>query len=146
VNFAGLALLGLGLALMVAEIFTPGVAALGISGAISFVIGSIMLFDTDTSMPEFRVAWPLIGIVSALSAAAFLTFFSLALRARHRPVVSGRERLIGTAGRVVDWSGTAGRVRAEGETWRAVSSTPLASGQAVRVVGLDGITLRVEPA
>lgn len=146
VNFAGLALLALGLGLMVAEIFTPGVAALGISGAISFVIGSIMLFDTDATTPEFRVAWPVIGTVSALSAAAFLTFFSLALRARRLPVVSGRERLIGSLGRVVDWSGTMGRVRAEGETWRAVSSTPLKPGQTVRVVGLDGITLRVEPA
>jgi membrane-bound serine protease (ClpP class) len=87
-----------------------------------------------------------IGTVSALSAAAFLTFFSLAFRARRLPVVSGRERLIGSIGRVVDWSGNAGRVRAEGETWRAVSSTPLKPGQTVRVVGLDGITLRVEPA
>jgi len=146
VNLAGLALLGLGFGLMVAEFFTPGVMALGISGAVAFVIGSIMLFDTDVTMPEFRVAWPVIGTVSALSAAAFLTFFSLVLRVRRRPVVSGRERLIGSTGRVVDWSGTSGHVRAEGEIWRATATAPLAPGQTVRIAALDGITLRVEPA
>jgi membrane-bound serine protease (ClpP class) len=72
----------------------------------------------------------------------------LAMRARRRPVVSGVEAMIGSAGRVIEWSGDTGRVHVHGETWRArvsAKQAPLLAGTRVRVVALDGLTAIVEP-
>ena len=68
-----------------------------------------------------------------------------ALKARHRSVVSGREHIIGASGVVLGDMQAEGWARVQGESWRVVSRTPLARGQSVRVTGIDGLTLSVEP-
>ena len=112
-------------------------------GIVAFVIGSIMLFDTDA--PGFSVPLPLIGGAATASALALMGMLHFALKARRRPVVSGREHLIGAAGEVVEDGGGEFYARVHGEVWKVSSVRPLARGQAVRVTGIDGLVLAVEP-
>jgi len=143
VNFAGLALMVLGIGLMVAEAFTPTLGALGIAGVVSFALGAAMLIDTD--LPEFEVAWSVIGGIAAGGLAFAMLIGRVAVSAYKRQVVTGREQMIGGRGEVLEWNDTAGRVLVHGERWRAVSTAALRPGQPVRVTALDGLTLNVEP-
>jgi membrane-bound serine protease (ClpP class) len=140
VNYAGLALILVGIAFAVGELFFPAYGSLGIGGAIAFVIGSVILIDTD--IPGYGIPVSLaLGIAAA--GAAFLFFVvGMALKAHRRPVVSGHEELIGSTGQALDQEGWA---RIHGETWRIRSSAPLKAGQRVRVVAMDGLTLEVVP-
>ncbi|CAN5371315.1 nodulation protein NfeD [soil metagenome] len=143
VNYAGLGLIALGMGLLVAEYFAPGFGLLGLGGITAFVIGSVMLIDTDA--PAYRLPWPLIASVTVASIAFLLAVLNFALRARQRPVVSGREQLLGALGEVrfnPDGSVSAGVL---GEVWAVRSKAPLRPGQKVRVIGIDGLVLNVEP-
>jgi membrane-bound serine protease (ClpP class) len=144
VSYAGLALTVLGISLMVAEMFVPSVGALGIGGLAALVIGSIMLLDTD--VPGYGVSWWLIGAIAAVSGGMFLLVLMFFARARRRPVVSGPEELIGSLGRVIEWDGSAGRIRIHGEMWRARSDGAVTPDDRVRVDAIDGLTLVVAPA
>jgi membrane-bound serine protease (ClpP class) len=140
-NYAGLTLLVLGVAFLVAEAFTPSFGVLGLGGIIAFIIGGAMLVDTD--IPELRLSWGVI-IASALLTGAFVLFaVGATVRAHRRRVTTGREGLLGDSAEVLDWSGAAGHVRAASERWRAVGPEGLAPGSKVRVVQVDGLTLHV---
>ncbi len=143
VNYAGLALIALGVGLMVAEHFVPGFGVLGIGGIVAFVIGSVMLIDTDA--PAFRIPWPLIAGAAAASALFLMLVLSLAVRARARPVVSGREQMLGATGEVLENVAGETYARVHGEIWKVRSGIPLERGQAVRVTGIDGLLLTVAP-
>jgi membrane-bound serine protease (ClpP class) len=143
VNYAGLALLSLGLMFMLAEAFVPSFGALGIGGVIGFVIGSIILFDQgDTG---YAVSLPLILALALLSAGFFLFVVGAAIKARQRPVVSGREELLQASGEVLDDFVDSGRIRVHGEVWQAVTKVPLRRGEKVRVHSVEGLVLGVEP-
>jgi membrane-bound serine protease (ClpP class) len=144
VSYTGLALIALGIGLLVAEHFVPGFGILGMGGIVAFVIGSIMLIDTDT--PGYRVPWQLIAGVAAASAGFLFVVLHFALRARKRPVVSGREEMIGASGEVADAGDGDAYARIHGEMWKVRAGVPLARGQMVKVVGIDGLVLAVEPA
>jgi membrane-bound serine protease (ClpP class) len=141
VNYAGLALMALGVGLFVMEFLTGGTAVLGAGGVIAFVAGSIMLIDTDAV--GFTLPLALIGIVAALGAAGLLVVVRLALAARKRPVVSGREQLIGSIG-VVLADGGEPYARIEGERWKVRSAGALQPGERVRVTRIDGLVLDVD--
>jgi membrane-bound serine protease (ClpP class) len=141
VNYAGLALILLGIGLMAAEVFLPAYGSLGIGGGIAFVIGSVMLIDTD--IPGFGVPLPLIVGIAVASAAFLIGVMGLALRARRRPVVSGREQLIGAAAEVLDDFEGEGWARVQGERWRVKSPVPLKAGEKVSVKAVDGLVLEV---
>ena len=143
VNYAGLGLMLLGVALMVGELFMPSFGILGIGGLVSFVMGSILLFDRDSG--NLAVSLPLITAVSVLSAGFFLIVIRSLYASRQRPVVTGAEELIGATGTVAaDFSG-AGLIHIHGEQWNARSETPMRSGDSARVIGRDGLTLLIEP-
>jgi len=144
VNYAGLALIVLGIGFMAAELFVTSYGALGIGGTIAFVIGSILLIDTD--MPGYDIPWFLIGALAVLSLVFFAFVIGLAMRSRKQPVVSGREEMIGAIGEVVEQRGGDFWARVHSELWRVNSVTPLEMNQRVRVVGIDGLNLTVEPA
>jgi membrane-bound serine protease (ClpP class) len=144
ISYVGLALILLGTALMVSEVFVASFGALGIGGLIAFVVGSIMLMDAD--VPGFHVYVPLIGAIATVSAAVFLFIGAMAVKARKRSVVSGPEEMIGLDGEVVSWSGDAGRVRTHGEIWQARGAVGFSPGSRVRVRARDGLVLLVEPA
>jgi membrane-bound serine protease (ClpP class) len=103
-----------------------------------------MLIDTDS--PGYRIPWQLIGAVTAVSAAFLFIVLRLALRSRRQPLVSGREDMINATGEVLDTSGGKVYARVRGETWMVRANVPLGPGQKVRVVGMDGLVLAVEPA
>lgn len=141
IDLAGAGLALLGIILMVAEAFVPSFGALGLGGAAAFAIGSLMAFNT----PGFRLEWPVVAVTTAVSAGFFLLVLAMLIRSRRRRVTSGEAALLGADGRIVDWSGTEGQVQTRGEIWRARSDRALEPGQAVTVVGRDGLTLTVTP-
>jgi membrane-bound serine protease (ClpP class) len=143
VNYAGLALVLLGLSFMIAEAFFPSYGSLGVGGIIAFAIGAVMLIDSD--IPGFGVPYWLIGTLALLSAVFILIVGGVALRARKRPIVTGHEELIGSVGVVLEDSGTEGWARVHSEQWRVQSTVPLKRGQDVRVTARDGLVLTVIP-
>ena len=144
VNYAGFALILLGIILMIGEALAPSFGALGIGGVISLVIGSIILIDTD--VPGFTVSRPLIGGIALASSLGMLAIIGVAIKARKRPVVTGREQLIGAAGTALLDFENRGNVFVHSESWSAVTTTPLREGQTIVVTGIDGLTLEVRPS
>jgi membrane-bound serine protease (ClpP class) len=145
VHYGALALLLLGIALMVAEAFTPGIGILGAGGLVAFVIGSIFLFEGTGWDIDVSVSLPVVLGAAATTAALIFGVVGAAIKARKRPPAAGAEELIGSRGQVVEWQGEGGRVRARGEIWSARAHRALKERDAVRVVGRDGLTLIVEP-
>lgn len=142
-SYAGLALLVLGLALMIAEAFAPGVGILGIGGLVAFVVGSIMLIDTD--IPAFRIHWSVIALSAATSALLLFLVLSMALRAWKRPVVSGDPAILDSPAEAMEDFTTEGWVRLQGEPWKATSTSPVQRGDRLRVKRKEGLRLDVEP-
>ena len=143
VNYAGLALMILGVIFMVAELFAPSFGALGIGGIIAFVAGSVILFDTEGS--EIHVAISIIVAVTIISATFFLIVLRMVFAAHRRPVVSGADEMLGSIGQVLEEFEGSGRIHIHGETWQIKSKLPLKRGDQVRVTSIDGLILNVEP-
>jgi membrane-bound serine protease (ClpP class) len=143
VNYAGLALIVLGIAFMVAEAFLPAFGSLGIGGLVAFVIGSVILID-DTAIPGFEIPYTLIAGVAAASAAFLFFVIGMAVRNRKRPVVSGREYLIGAAAEALEDFEAEGWARVQGETWRVRSNAPVRRGDRLQVKAIEGLVLTVE--
>ena len=140
INYAGLALVGIGLGFIVSEMFITSGGILGIGGVVAFVIGSIILFDDR----YLAVSLPLIGGVAAIAAGFLLWIIRRLSTIRHKQVVSGLEYLIGQVAEVThDFTGE-GRVRVEGESWLAESTVPLTAGQKVRIKDVQHLVLKVE--
>ncbi len=143
VNFAGLALMALGVGLIIAEFFMPAFGSLGVGGLAAFVIGSIMQFDNQASGGE--VALPVIAGIAISGALVIAIIAWLAARARRRPVATGAEAMIGA---LVEATGDCRDqcvVRYGGELWNARTSSPLRAGQQARIVKVAGLTLWIEP-
>ena len=141
VNYAGLALMALGVGLIVAESITPSFGVMGFGGVVAFVVGSIILFDTG--IPGFEAPLRVIGGVGL---AAGLLMFGLVVvlaRSRRRPVVSGRESLVGRRATVLEDFEDAGPVLVQGERWHAASPSPVKKGQELYVQSVDGLRLEV---
>ena len=146
-DYAGLALILLGIVFMVAEAFTPTFGILGFGGLAAFVLGSAMLIDTD--VPGYQISWWVIGVMAAISASVLILLLSFTIRAYRRPVRADIARVIDAEARVQDWSGASGHVWAAGELWQARSAggAPMPSAdETVRVCGVDGLTLLVDHA
>lgn len=142
VNVAGLALIALAIALFIAEAFTPTYGVLTVGGIVSFFLGSLMLFEHA----PFRLSLAFIIPATLLTAAFFVFVVAAGLRAQLIPVRVGKETMIGrvvTALTGIDAQG--GKVFVEGEYWNAVSETPIEPGQAVEIVAVQGLTLKVKP-
>jgi membrane-bound serine protease (ClpP class) len=143
VNYVGLALILVGLALITAEAFVPSFGALGIGGIAAIIFGSIMMFDSG--IPGFGISITFV-VGMALVAGLFLLWLVSALvKARRTGAVSGRDRIIGAHGVAMESFTGKGKVWLEGESWAAISQHPVEKDQTVLVRDLDGLTLRVEP-
>ena len=145
VNWAGVLLLLVGAALMLAEAFVPSFGALGVGGIVAFVFGGLLLMDTE--VPGFGIPLALIIGLALVSGALLLATGTFAARSIRRPVVSGREAMVGAPGTVIgptddgQWW-----ITVLGERWHARSTTALKPGERVRVDRIDGLTLDVSPA
>jgi membrane-bound serine protease (ClpP class) len=143
INYAGMGLILLGVALMIGEAFQPSFGVLGIGGVASFAMGSIILMDTD--VPGLGIDISVIITFTISSALLFIIVVGMAIKARRRPVVSGLEELVGGEAIVLQDFEHEGRVAIHGETWRAASDVPVHKDQPVKVVSIKGLTLHVKP-
>jgi len=144
INYAGAALVMLGIGLMVAEAHIGSFGVIGVGGIVAFVIGAIMMFPPGA--PGFALSLSVVAGATAVTAALFLLVLTMLLRSRRRPVVTGKEGLLGAEGEVVAWNGEEGRVRVHGEIWRARAQRPLQPGARLKVINREGLVLVVEPA
>jgi membrane-bound serine protease (ClpP class) len=143
VNYAGLALVGLGVGMIVAEFFFPAFGSLGLGGLIAFIVGSLILFDTD--VPGMNIGLPIIGAIATVGGLVIVAMTWLASRSLRRPVVTGVQAMVGESAEVFEDFADKGRIRYGGELWNARSSSALRAGQIVRITRVDGLTLWVEP-
>lgn len=144
VNYAGLALILVGVALMVAEAFAPSFGALGLGGTVAFVFGAIIMFDSG--VPGFGISYAFVIGLGLVFAVLLIWLIGFLLKLRRRGAVSGRESIVGgTATAMEDFAAT-GMVWLEGEAWHARSRDPVTKDEQLIVTRLDGLTLDVEPA
>ena len=141
VNYAGLALMALGVGLIIAESLTPSFGVLGLGGVAAFVVGSIILFDTG--VPGFEAPLGLITGVGLAAALLMLGLVAALARSRQRRVVSGSEGLVGSRATALEDFNTAGPVLVQGERWQAHTPAPVTRGQRLYVQSVDGLELEV---
>ncbi|TRO30925.1 nodulation protein NfeD [Pseudomonas putida] len=147
VSFAGVALILLGITFMIAEAFLPSFGVVGFGGIVAFVVGALILIDTDA--PGFGIPLALIGTLALLSALLIGGVLGMALKARRRALVSGDAGLVGslvTVTQVMASDPFCGVVLAQGEQWQVQCATPLQTGQNVRVTARHGVMLEVSAA
>ena len=144
INYAGAGLVLIGVALMIAEVFIGSFGVIGVAGVLAFGIGSFMMFNSG--VPGFELSLSVLAAAMIVTAALFVLVIALLLRSRKRPVVTGQEGIMGAEGETLAWQQDEGRVRVQGEIWRARSSHPLEPGTRIKVVSRDGLVLLVEPA
>ena len=145
VNYVGLLLVLFGLVLLVLEMITTSFGALAVGGAVSMVLGLVMLIDSPA--PEFQLGWGFILAVLAAMGAAVSLLARLGVRAQFQAPVTGAAGMVNETGEVIDAivPGVVGRVLTHGEIWLATAVQPIEQGERVRVVGIDGMTLTVSP-
>ncbi|MBK1670311.1 hypothetical protein CKO28_19995 [Rhodovibrio sodomensis] len=152
VNYAGLALMGVGVAFMVAEAFVPSFGALGLGGLAAFALGSTITFDTGSG--AYALSWWTVAGVTALSGLVLILLVGMMVNSQRVRVSTGEDQLVGHGAEVVNWTreqeAGRGRVQLQGEYWNAVGPPDLRAGQHVRVTARAGLTLTVarqpEPA
>lgn len=146
VNYAGLALMALGIGLLVAEALNPTVGALGIGGVISFVVGSVMLMNT--TVPGYAVNVGVIAAIALVAAGLLGVILWLVLRSRRSRVTTGDEGMLSDVAELLEPVAAGGEswVLVRGERWRVRSASALPAGARVRVTGRDGLLLQVVPA
>jgi membrane-bound serine protease (ClpP class) len=142
VDYAGAGLVLLGILLMVAEAFIGSFGVIGVGGIFAFAIGSIIMFHSNA--PGFGLSLSIVIAATAVTAGLLLLVVAMLLRSRRRPIVTGREALVGAEGEAVAWQGEEGRVRVKGEIWRARAVHPLDPGARIKVVAREGLVLTVE--
>jgi membrane-bound serine protease (ClpP class) len=143
VNVTGLALIALALMLFIFDIYAPTHGVLTAGGIISFLIGSLMLFNRAD--PLFRLSLSYIIPATLVTAAFFVFVIGKGLRAQLLPVKAGAETMIGkTATALTPIDSRGGRIFVEGEYWNAVSDTPIEKGEAAEIAAVQGLTLKVK--
>jgi membrane-bound serine protease (ClpP class) len=143
INYAGLALMLVGIALLTFEAFNPTVV-IGLGGVIAFVLGAVMLFRVEA--PGYRLSWPLIAIVMAMFIGLVLIVLGSLRRARRGPIRVGAQAMRGLPAEVLDWSENEGHVFAHGERWQARGVEPFKPGDMVEVANIVDLTLVVRRA
>jgi membrane-bound serine protease (ClpP class) len=143
VNYAGLVLMVIGIAMIVAEFFVPSFGSLGLGGLVAFVAGSIILLDND--VPGLDIATPAIAGIATAGGLAILGIGYLANRARLRPVATGPQAMLGELAEVFEDFTEHGRVRYGGELWNARTQVPLRAGQQVRIEKIENLLVWVTP-
>ncbi|TBV82696.1 MAG: nodulation protein NfeD [Desulfobulbaceae bacterium] len=146
ISYVGAGLIFLGVAFMAMELMIPAFGILGVGGAVAFIIGSVMLMDT--SVPGFTLPWPLIVGATVTTIILLILIINMAMKANRKPLVAGREELIGAIGTALEDFDDQGRgwIRVCSELWRAKSGGPIGKGQQVEVTRVHGLELQVEVA
>ncbi len=146
INYSGLALIGLGVALLVSELFLPTFGTLGIGGIVAFVLGSLLLFDTPES--DLSVDPNLVYAAAATFAGFSLLISYLIVRTQRGKASLGAEGLIGEVGEVrqrISGEEQLGKVLVHGEYWNATADVAIEVQARVEVTKVDGLRLTVRP-
>ncbi|MFK5969418.1 MAG: nodulation protein NfeD [Candidatus Marithrix sp.] len=144
VNFSGIALILLGIIFLMAEAFIPSFGALGLGGLVAFIIGSVILIDTEVQ--DYTISRPLIGGFGIVTAIFFLWVLKVFIRTRTKQALGGHEEMIGEEGKCLSNKNGNLRVFVHSETWKAEALIPIESGQKIKVTKIDGLILTVELA
>lgn len=140
INYAGLALMLLGIIFLVVEVFNPTVV-LGLGGVTAFLLGAAMLLKIEG--PGFEISWVVIGAAAALTLGLALLTGSYLWAARKRPSPVGAQAMHGLPAEILDWEGSEGHVLARGERWRAKADETMAPGDSVEVADVRDLVLMV---
>ncbi|MDZ7643527.1 MAG: nodulation protein NfeD [Woeseiaceae bacterium] len=143
VNYAGLALIAVGVALIVAEAFAPSFGALGLGGIAAFIFGAIMMFDTG--VPGFGISITFVVILALAFGGLLFWLVTFATKLYKRGGVSGADSIVGGTAVATEAFTGRGHVWLESESWNAYSETPVEKGQQLRVRSMEGLLLHVEP-
>ena len=141
INFAGMLLILFAIVLFIAEVKVVSHGVLAIGGIVAMALGSLMLYDEPES--GFRVSWLVIIPTVAVTAGIFLFALTAGVRALSRRPQLGAEALVGATGTAYGPLTPDGQIKLQGEIWRAMADRPTPDGATVRVVGVEGLTLRV---
>ncbi len=141
VDYAGLILLLLGIAMMAGEAMMPSFGIMGIGGIVAFSIGGVMLFDTEVE--AFQVGLPTLGATAVISAVLIFATISIAMKIRKKAITTGVETIVGESGRVLTNSEDECQVRVGAEIWAATCEDEIEAGDTVEVLAVDGLQLRV---
>lgn len=143
INYAGFALMLIGIGLLTIEAFNPTIV-IGVGGVIAFVLGALMLFRVEA--PGYRLSWWVIGITVALFIGLFLVVLGSLRRAGKGPARVGAQAMRGLSAEVLDWSENEGHVFAHGERWQARGAETFRPGDTVEVANIIDLTLVVRRA
>ncbi|WP_353571140.1 nodulation protein NfeD [Candidatus Albibeggiatoa sp. nov. BB20] len=141
VNYTGILLILLGYSFMIAEAFIPSFGILGIGGVVAFIVGSIILLDTD--LPQYQISKALIASIGIISIGFFVFVVSWAMKIHKSPKITGIEGIIGEVGECIEQQPL--RVHVHGEEWKAQSMQPIQVGQKVQITAIHGLELAVMP-
>jgi len=144
INWAGAALILLGLACFILEATITSGGILATGGVIAMVLGTVLLIDTE--VPELSIGWGTAIAVTLPFALITVFLLRLAVQSFRYKVATGAESMVGEIGIAKTDIHAEGRVFVHGEWWNAQSEQPISSGAKVRVVGIDGLLLNVTPA
>lgn len=142
INYAGLALIIMGIAFMVTEAFTPSFGVLGLGGTIAFIVGSILLIDTEHE--SYQIAWAAIGMMAVVNALIFVMVLGMVIKSRKKPIQHGSSVLIGAEGTALGAITLQGQAVIHGEIWSVYARQPISSGKPIKVVAAEGLRLEVE--
>lgn len=142
VNYAGIALIILGIILLIMEVKVHSYGLLTIGGIISITLGSLMLMESPAKY--MRLSLQMVLPIVVVSSGFFLFALTQVIRAQRRKPTTGREGLMGVVGLARTDLNPEGMVEVMGELWRAVSEEPVEAGEAVEVIGAEGLTLKVK--
>ncbi len=143
VNFSGIGLILLGITFLIAEAFIPSFGALGLGGLVAFIIGSVILIDTEVQ--DYTISIPLIASLSIVTVVFFLWALKVFIKIRTQPALGGHEEMIGEKGKCLSNKNGILRVFVHSEIWKAEALVPIESDQIIKVTKIDGLILTVEP-
>lgn len=142
ISYAGFFLIILGIGFIIAEAFVPAYGSLGIGGTIAFIIGSIMLIDSDNQ--TYQIAWSAIGAMALVNIIFFVIILGMALKARQQSVKHGLIVLIGAKGHTLGDINLEGQAFIRGEIWSVHSKKFIAASKPIKVIAASGFVLEIE--
>ncbi|WP_199484638.1 NfeD family protein [Legionella drancourtii] len=142
VNYAGFLLILLGIGFIVAEAFIPSFGSLGVGGTAAFVLGSIMLLNSES--PLYQIVWPVIGAMAVVNILIFILILGIVIKVRQQKIQNGLTVLLGAEGRALGAINLEGQAVIRGEIWSVRSQHFIANERPVKVVGNRGLILEVE--
>lgn len=141
ISYAGLALMAVGIGLIAFEVVSPSFGVFGLGGLAAFVLGSVMLMDTDS--PGWQISLPLIAAVAVATGGLTMLVIGAALKARRQPVVTGNQAMSRMTAVAVEDFEEQGHVHVSGEIWTAKTRTPVRKGDTLHIRQVDGLILHV---